>query len=248
MMAQNRVHLSATLLILIVLSIPTHSQSQPGDTAPELSVKAAVSGTLPSILLSGEKAAWDEIPMVPIHLNRTPPLFDTDPKDDGSRPSASMQLIRQDTLLYLRLTWSDATVDSIPAAKRYADTGEPEVYKRQSEVIDRFRDAACVMISRERMDGVNPSLVMGDLTHPVTLYYWRNGEGFVTGTAAGRGSTTMSTASFPGHASHQAGEWRLVFSIPMKGDSMPLALAIWDGSKDHRDGLKYYSLWYEARQ
>ena len=244
----SRYSMGVILLAVVASSIPTSSQSQPGGAAPVLSVKVSVSGASPSALLPGDDAAWKAIPSVPIHLDRTPPLYDTDPKDDGYRPSASMQLIRQDTSLYVRLTWSDDTVDSIPAAKTYADVGEPEVYKRQSEVVDRFRDAACVMIPRERSDGTNPSMVMGDVGHPVILYYWRNGEGFAIGAAAGRGSTSMSATSFPGHASHRAGQWRVVFSLPMKVASLPLALAIWDGSKDHRDGLKYYSLWYEVHQ
>ena len=159
-----------------------------------------------------------------------------------------MRLIRQDSSLYVRLTWTDSTVDSIPAAKRYTDAGEPAVYKRQSEVIDQFRDAACIMTPRGETAGANPSLVMGNIGHPVTLYYWRNGEGFALGEAAGRGSTTMSTTSFPGHFSHEGDQWEVVFALPMSTSSMPIALAVWDGSRDHRDGLKYYSLWYEVQE
>jgi hypothetical protein len=199
-------------------------------------------------LLSGDEKAWTALPEVPIHLNHTPPLYDTDAKDDGYRPKASMRLISQDSSLYIRLTWTDSTVDSIPAAKRYADAGDPAVYKRQSEIIDEFRDAACVMTPAGMPEGANPSLIMGDVGHPVTLYYWRNGEGFAIGKAAGRGSTTMSTASFSGRASHEAGQWEVIFTLPMSTASMPIALAIWDGSKDHRNGLKYYSLWYEVQQ
>lgn len=238
----------AAMLLGLVFSTLAFSQSQPEGMPTPLAVKAVAPRTPSEVLLSGEDTDWAVVPSNPVHLNHTPPLYDTDQKDDGYRPTASMQLIRQDTSLYVRLTWSDDTVDSIPAAKRYADAGEPEVYKRQSEVIDQFRDAACLMVPQDTSGGSNPSLVMGDLGHPVTLYYWRNGEGFVIGTAGGRGSTTMSTTAFPGNASHHAGQWRVVFSIPMKSTAMPLAIAIWDGSRDHRDGLKYYSLWYEVSQ
>lgn len=238
----------ATLLVGLGPSTQALTQTHSDGVPTPLLVKVVASSMPSAVLLSGEGPDWAAVPAAPVHLNHTPPLYDTDQKDDGYRPKASMQLIRQDTSLYVRLTWSDDTVDSIPAAKRYADAGESEVYKRQSEVIDQFRDAACLMVPQDTSSGSNPSLVMGDLGHLVTLYYWRNGEGFVLGTAAGRGSTTMSTTAFPGNASHHAGQWRVIFSIPMTSGAMPLALAIWDGSRDHRDGVKYYSLWYEVSQ
>lgn len=247
-MVLKRILALAALLVGLGPSAQALTQTHSDGVPTPLLVKAVASSMPPGVLLSGEVTDWATVPAAPVHLNHTPPLYDTDQKDDGYRPTASMQLIRQDTSLYVRLTWSDDTVDSIPTAKRYADAGEPEVYKRQSEVIDQFRDAACLMVPQDTSSVSNPSLVMGDLGRPVTLYYWRNGEGFVLGTAAGRGSTTMSTTAFPGNASHHAGQWSVVFSIPMKSSALPLAFAIWDGSRDHRDGLKYYSLWYEASQ
>lgn len=240
--------IGAALIAALASPPPSFSQSPTDGSTAALAVAATSSSASSSALLSGDEKVWSAIPDVPVHLNHTPPLYDTDPRDDGYRPKASMRLIRRDSLLYVRLTWTDSTVDSIPAAKRYADAGEPAVYKRQSEVIDQFRDAACIMTPGGVSAGANPSLVMGDIGHPVTLYYWRNGEGFVVGEAAGRGSTTMSTTSFPGHATHQASQWDVVFTLPMSTASMPIALAIWDGSRDHRDGLKYYSLWYEVQQ
>lgn len=240
--------LGATLLTVIASAVPAFSQAPSAKSVAALPVSAISSTASSSAILSGGEDAWDATSEVELHLNHTPPLYDTDPRDDGYRPKASMRLIRQDSLLYVRLTWTDSTVDSIPAAKRYADAGEPAVYKRQSEVIDQFRDAACIMTPRGGAAGANPSLVMGDIGLPVTLYYWRNGEGFAVGEAAGRGSTTMSTTSFPGHATHQASQWEVIFALPMSTASMPIALAIWDGSRDQRDGLKYYSLWYEVQE
>ena len=247
-MVLKRILAPVALLVGLGPSTQALTQTHSDGVPTPLLVKVVVSSMPSAVLLSGEGTDWAAVPATSVHLNRTPPLYDTDQKDDGYRPTASMQFIRQDTSLYVRLTWSDDTVDSIPTAKRYADAGEPEVYKRQSEAIDQFRDAACLMVPQDTSSGSNPSLVMGDLGHPVSLYYWRNGEGFVMGTAAGRGSTTMSTTAFPGNASHHAGQWRVVFSIPMKSAAMPMAIAIWDGSRDHRDGLKYYSLWYEVSQ
>ncbi len=51
------------------------------------------------------------------------------------------------------------------------------------------------------------------------------------------------------------GSWRIVLSVPLKqdrfrlaaGDSLPLAFAVWDGSRDERNGQKAYSVWNTLR-
>lgn len=242
-MVLTRILIGAAML----LAASSAAAAQTGVTSaePALPMTASATASPASAILADDPTVWDAVTPQPLHLNHTPPLYDTDPRDDGHRPQASMQLLRADTMLYVRLAWDDATVDSIPMAKRYADGGDSAIYKRQSEVIDRFRDAACVMVPRAQA-AATPSLVMGDVHHPVELYYWRNGEGFVIGTAAGRGSTLLSTTAFAGHARHANGQWHVIFAVPMTQTPQPLAIALWDGSRQHRDGLKYYSLWYEV--
>lgn len=242
-MVLSRVLITAAILLPAFSTAAAQTGAASGE--PALPLAAAVTTSPASAILADDAAVWGAVSPQPLHLNHTPPLYDTDPRDDGHRPRASIQLLRADTTLYVRLVWEDATVDSIPMAKRYVDGGDSAIYKRQSEVIDRFRDAACVMMPRAQT-AVTPSLVMGDVNHPVALYYWRNGEGFVTGTAAGRGSTALSTTVFAGHARHANDQWQVIFAVPMTQTPQPLAIALWDGSRQHRDGLKYYSLWYEV--
>jgi hypothetical protein len=246
-MVLNGLSVKLMLAALIVLAVADSGRGQSAGAASALAVQASRTSTPVSALLVTDGLAWTDVPRHPLHLNHTPPLFETDRRDDGYRPSAFMQVLKADTILLVRLVWQDATIDSIPEAKTYADVGEPEVYKRQSEVIDKFRDAACIMVPRQQRDGTYPSLIMGDAGHPVTLYYWRNDEGFAIGSAAGRGSTAMTNELFTGIASHDDGKWHVVFGIPIHTESMPIAIALWDGSREHRDGLKYYSLWYEVQ-
>lgn len=198
-------------------------------------------------LLTGDGSAWTG-PAADIHLNRTPPLFETDPRDDGVRPVARVQVQVADSNLYIRLSWSDSTADTVLAARRYPDSGAAAIYKRQSEYLDRFPDAACVMVPKQSSpSGPYPSLMMGDQADQVWLYYWRNGWGFERLEAAGRGTTTLKGVRFPGNAKYEKGQWVVVFEIPAgRSSRIPLAFAIWNGSQSQRDGLKFYSLWYEV--
>lgn len=220
--------------------------AQSSDT-PALTIGATASTATAAELLAGDARHWDS-PRLPILLNRTPPLFQTDLLDDGARPSAHVQIQKLDTHLYVRLTWNDRTVDSIVATRTYPDSGEPHIYNRQSENVNQFPDAACVMVPYSPPgSGEYPGLMMGGEADSVRLYYWRAGEGFSILRAAGRETTTKTDESFQGRSTRARGEWAVVFVIPALGDITPLAFGIWDGAKGHRDGIKYYSLWYDVR-
>ncbi len=231
-----------TLLLMIPASAVLGQDGGPA----ALTIHAIQATASQAGLLDGVSEAWD-VPDSPIHLNRTPPLFETDLPDDGDRPTTRVQVQRRDTLLYVKLTWDDQTIDSIRTTQAYADAGDPHIYKQQSEIINRFPDAACIMVpSSVPQNGVYPALMMGDETDPVNLYYWRAGEGFSVLRAAGRETTTNTGATFPGHANRGYKTWSVIFVIPAMGDLTPMAFGIWDGAKDHRDGIKYYSLWYDV--
>ena len=218
-----------------------------GTPTETLSIPAHASSATHAQMLSDDPAQWN-IQQTPIHLNRTPPLFATDERDDGYRPGASVQVQKLDTLLYVRLVWTDSTIDSVSAARVYADAGEPHIYKRQSEIVSHFPDAACVMVpASSPQGGVYPGFMMGDRAAPVKLYYWRAGEGFSLLQAAGRETVAKTSETLFGQSSRLPNEWSVVFVIPALGDLTPIAFGIWDGAKGHRDGIKYFSLWYDVR-
>lgn len=230
-----------------ILLIGAASAVTAQDNGAPLTINAVTTTATQAALLTGDEKQWVN-PASPIHLNRTPPLFQTDVLDDGVRPAAHVQIQKHDTLLYVKLTWDDQTVDSVQATRAYADAGDPHIYKQQSEIVDQFPDAACVMVPASApQEGVYPALMMGDEADPVNLYYWRAGEGFSVLQAAGRETTTNTGATFPGQSSRGHKTWSVVFVIPALGDLTPMAFGIWDGAKAHRDGIKYYSLWYDVR-
>jgi DMSO reductase family type II enzyme heme b subunit len=88
--------------------------------------------------------------------------------------------------------------------------------------------------------------MMGEPGEPVDLYYWHHVKGFQHLQAAGRGTTGPTGETIPGKARRTANGWSVIFQLPVPVTATPFAFATWDGDKSHRDGLKYFSLWYEV--
>jgi len=210
----------------------------------ELPVGASASST--ASLLAGEPSAWAGVPERAVGLNRTPPLYEGDPPDDGARPALRVACVRTSGSLLVRLRWHDPTDSSPKPAGAVPDAGAPEIYQKHSADIERFADAACVMIPQTPgAHAAMPSLMMGEAGQPVTLYYWNNVRGFERLDAAGRGTTTRSGATFPGEVRRTAEGWEAVFQLPDQPGATPLSFAVWDGDQAQRDGLKFFSVWHE---
>ena len=197
-------------------------------------------------LLGGHSGAWSVVVDRLIDLNRTPPLYEGDPVDDGVRPVLHVAVARSSGGLFIRMRWTDPTDSSPREAETIPDAGEAGIYKKHSMDIERFGDAACVMVPQ--VGGAHaalPSLMMGETGQPVLLYYWNQVRGFERLEAAGRGTTTRASQGFPGMARRTAEGWEVVFQLPDQPASTPLSAAVWDGDQSHRDGLKFFSVWYE---
>ncbi|MDM7917293.1 MAG: hypothetical protein QUU85_18800 [Candidatus Eisenbacteria bacterium] len=152
----------------------------------------------------------------------------------------------------MRMRWADPTDSRARSPERIADAGDSTIYKAHSLDIERFADAACVMFPQNVQNAQDaasfPSLMMGDAAHPVDLYYWHGTRGFERLIAAGRGTTTRTGQAIPGSVRRTADGWECVFQIPPAAAGTPIAFAVWDGEKQQRDGLKFYSVWYELRE
>ena len=59
-----------------------------------------------------------------------------------------------------------------------------------------------------------------------------------------RETTKRTGAAFPAEAKYKDGEWAVVFQLPDVPAGTPLALALWNGSQQDRDGRKYFSIWH----
>jgi len=220
-----------------------------GDARAEqvLAAPAAPAGVTAKEAQDPAHAAWSSIPESRLRLHRTPPLYSTDPRDDGERPAASVRLLRlADGALAVRLQWTDATEDLGAASARYPDQGDAKIYKRHTEQAGRFADGACAMVPRRRGSHDHyPSMMMGDAANPVDLFYWRAGLGFQKLRAAGRGTVAKAGQRAEGRASWADGRWSVVFILRQAPARTPICFALWDGAREQRDGLKYFSLWYE---
>jgi len=198
-------------------------------------------------LMDPDHALWKSMPETPVALQRTPPLFSDGPFDDGLRPGLTVRLVRGNRGMgMIRLDWDDPTEDSPDPSKAFPDVGDTHIYKKHSREADVFTDAVCVMVPERRGAGLlRPSLVMGDIENPVELYFWRAGQGFRMLRATGRTTVERSGVDFPGHAVRRNGGWTAFLVVPGLEAATPLSIAVWDGGLSHRDGLKYYSIWYE---
>lgn len=198
----------------------------------------------PGTLSDPEAAAWQAVPAQRVALNRTPPLYDTDPPAEVEIPFVDARLVRAGGKLFVHLTWHDATEDSARLAAAPTTPPETRVRKEQTEATERFFDAAAVMLpARAPESGVWPSLQMGDAGEPVVIYYWNAARGALIARAEGRGTTRRTNESFPARAAYREAAWRIVLELPDLPAGMPVAFAVWNGSQLDRDGRKYFSVW-----
>jgi DMSO reductase family type II enzyme heme b subunit len=236
---------SSILALLVAGAVLPAARAETRGGAPQLPVQ--VTRLDQEVVRSGDDAAWKDLPSVEVQLSRTPPLFEGDPRDDGWRPTARVAMVETSDLLFVRLVWDDSTESRLRPPQRYPVGGEAHVYKQHTQDVQLFPDAACVMVPRQTGSRpAFPSLMMGDPDVPVDLYYWNLERGFEHLEAAGRGSTRSTGETFPGRARRTPQGWSVVFQLPVPPPQTPMSFAIWDGRRGHRDGLKWFSVWYEA--
>jgi hypothetical protein len=249
---QARVALLLIALSAFVLAMTPAGRAQgaKGTDAPaaNLAVAVAVSQAPADALLDPDAAGWQQVAGKGIALNRTPPLYDTDPPATLEIPQVDVRLARAGGKLLVRLAWRDGTQDTATIAKPPATPPEDRRMKEHSEASNRFFDAAAVMFPANLSTGVaSPSLQMGDAKDPVTIYYWNAARGTMLMKAAGRGTTQRTGESFPARSAYQNGGWRLTLELPDMPAGVPLAFAIWNGRQQDRDGRKAFSVWYRLQ-
>jgi hypothetical protein len=239
-----RIHLLA-MIVLLSLQLSAGSWAQTGvkpAAGQSLSVAASSAGT--DTLLNGGPAAWNQIAVKHVALNRTPPLYDTDEPAALEIPSVDVRVVRAGGKLLVRLTWRDTTHDTVTLAEVPNTPPETRFRKVQTEADDRFFDAAAVMFPEKAGGGaIAPSLQMGDAEHPVEIYYWNATRGAMLMQAQGRSTTRRTGQTFPANGSYQNGQWSVVFQLPDLPAGTTVAFAVWNGGQKDRDGRKYFSVW-----
>jgi len=196
-------------------------------------------------LLDPEGPAWQAVPPLRVALNRTPPLYDTDPPAASLISLVEVRALRSGGRLLIHLAWSDATQDATSPAAAPATPPETCFVKQDTAATDLFFDAAAVMYPTVSGDAaVTPSLQMGDPHNPVTIYYWSAARGALLMEARGRETTRRTGQTFSARGAHRAGRWQVTLALPDLPAGVPLAFAVWNGSQLDRDGRKYLSVWH----
>jgi hypothetical protein len=230
---------SAVLLLSSMIWAQTGAKPAAGQS---LSVSASSASF--DNLLHGELAAWNQIAVKHVALNRTPPLYDTDEPAAPEIASLDVRVARTGGKLLVQLSWRDTTHDAVALAEVPNTPPETRFRKVQTEADDRFFDAAAVMFPDKPTTGaITPSLQMGDAEHPVEIYYWNATRGAMVMDAQGRSTTKRTGKTFPANSTHQNGHWNVILELPDLPAGTPVAFAIWNGSQKDRDGRKYFSVW-----
>ena len=228
---------------VLVLSSMIWAQAGAKPTARQ-SLSVAVSSASADNLLNGGPAAWNQIAVKRVALNRTPPLYDTDEPATLDISSVDVRSARAGGKLLVQLSWRDPTRDVMTLAEVPNTPPETRFRKVQTEADDRFFDAAAVMFpAKSRSDAIAPSLQMGDAEHPVEIYYWNATRGAMLMQAQGRGTTRRTGQTFLVNSAYQNGQWNVIFELPDLPAGTTVAFAVWNGSQKDRDGRKYFSVW-----
>jgi len=231
----------ASAVLLLSSMIWAQAGAKPA-AGQSLSVAASSAGA--ENLLHGEPAAWNQIAVKRVALNRTPSLYDTDEPATLEIPTVDVRTARAGGKLLVQMSWHDPTHDAIALAEVPNTPPETRFRKVQTEADDRFFDAAAVMFPAKSASGaIAPSLQMGDEEHPVEIYYWNATRGAMVMQAQGRATTRRTGQNFPTNSAYQNGQWNVIFELPDLPAGTTVAFAVWNGSQRDRDGRKYFSVW-----
>jgi hypothetical protein len=237
-------NLSVLLLSTLVCA---SAWAKPDDGALVLPVHS-VAQTDAAAALELAATAWNSAEATRLHLNLTPPLYAGDVTDDGFRPDVSVQLLRlDDGFVVVRAQWTDPSANLAGDGTTFPDGGEAHIYKKHSVGVGTFPDAFCAMVPVKRgPHAAYPSMMMGEKKQPVDLCFWKAGTGFQLLGAHGRASTAKTKAPLAGRSVREGDRWTVTMALPNMEPGTPVCFAVWDGAKEQRDGIKYFSLWYEV--
>jgi len=226
-----------------LLSVLVFAQTQTKPASLQ-SLPIGTSAASADSLLKRDTAAWNQIAVKHVALNRTPPLYDTDEPAALEISTVDVRCVRTQEKLIVHLVWRDASHDAVTLTEVPNTAPETRFRKVQTEADDRFFDAAAVMFPTKPSAGdLSPSLQMGDLEHPVQIYYWNATRGAMLMEAHGRSTTRRTGQTFPANAVYQNGQWSVILELPNLPAGTPIAFAIWNGGQKDRDGRKYFSVW-----
>lgn len=192
----------------------------------------------------GSDARWDGVPSKTFVAYPQQSVRLNDRRANELIPSravtpVSVQALYDDAEIAVRLRWADATENRV--------SGDSAA----------FGDTVAMELPQTFGQGTRlPYVGMGDTKQKVTVYMWRaipdgsQGREYV---GAGFGSLTRSLrAGLKGDLTYDAASrmWTAVFVRPLvmgpqslKAGLVPIAFAVWDGSRNERGGNKALTSW-----
>lgn len=184
-------------------------------------------------------AIWMKAPSVTVPLQTAPPVHAAI-SGTAATPRVAVQAVRTRDALFIRLSWRDKTED---------------------RVLDHpkgFLDGAAVQFPLDGQPA--PAILMGNPGGRVNIWYWTAGDRMENLFADGFGTATRAPIQdVAGKGVYAGGAWTVVLSRSLRtaaGDGVqldgvketPLALAIWDGTNQERDGFKAVTMeWLRLR-
>lgn len=199
-----------------------------------------------SALIDPSGSEWRSAPAEQLSLEPTPLLSQPsvyiqakwEEGDYGATDSVSVQALHNDSGIFFRLQWADATKND-----DIRDT-------------DQFPDAAAVIFPVQE-DA--PLSSMGSAEQPVNAWYWRpDMETPFSVTSQGTGTTRRTVdPSLRGQSAYADEAWSVVIGRALQtsgdgyvqlyaGDKAKVAFAVWQGSNSERAGLKAATLEWQA--
>lgn len=206
------------------------------DPAEETLLKAGRLSVVPeaaSLPADPGDSAWDKassITLAAYPQRTTPPGL----AEEKAQPfPVELRVLVRSGQIAFRLSWPDATENGW-----------------QMECTDSFADAAALQFATPGRDGILPYIGMGEPRRPVDLWFWRHGQGTERLGAHGFGTLEKVPTLAPEVRAHwKGGTWHAVFSgvLPAKAGPLPVAIALWDGADQGRDGRKRLTAWHLLR-
>lgn len=230
-MQSNDLLLAGIIALAVVAA--TAALTVGGDARPAYEIPVYETSDGDSVdSVSGE--TWSQAPAKTIPLSSAGAAVPN--AGDTTIERITVEAVRTNGRLYLRLSWLDPTRDT------------------STDAIRRFADAVAVQLPTNASE--RPPIAMGGTDNPVNVWYWM-GEGRSEELLAGGPGTTtqFDDPAIETNATHSDDRWHVVFSrsldssggsrtgIPANED-LDVAFAAWNGSHMERSGQKTASEWY----
>jgi DMSO reductase family type II enzyme heme b subunit len=193
-----------------------------------MSAATMMSDPLP---LDPSHAAWAKA--APVTLMAYPQQMIAPGLENGAPTPVEMRVLANRKRLAVKLSWSDRNLS-----------------QRHNDSTDTFVDGAAIQFTRLSEHGSLPYIGMGETNRPVSIWFWREGSRPELLVARGFGTLGPRQGDAPqANSIWRDGTWSVVFIGPFPSDQspLPLAIAIWDGQRQGRDGRKHATTWHLLR-